>query len=160
VNFSVGPVRLEVGGNGVEFGFDGVEVGFDSVELGFDSVELGGRTIPFGLYFTQFCRYMIELVFKAIHTCVHSRFNAIEFFCQHLMALNDNVQFMLEMFGLDSNLMAELGLYFFFEIKDDLFETFEIVTIHNWYLRLTPASAMIKVLLLTDLLKVHQFLDP
>jgi len=46
------------------------------------------------------------------------------------VAFNDNVQFVLDMFGLDSNLMAEFSFHFFFEVKDDLFETFEIFGIH------------------------------
>jgi len=46
------------------------------------------------------------------------------------VAFGDNVQFVLEMFGLDSNLMAELGFDFLFEVTDDLFETFEIFAIH------------------------------
>jgi len=68
-----------------------------------------------------------------------------DFLAKNPMSFNDNVQFVLGMFGLDSNLMAELRFHFFFEVNDDpaefgfnfflgvnndLFETFEIVTIH------------------------------
>jgi hypothetical protein len=46
------------------------------------------------------------------------------------VAFNNNVQLVLDVFGLDSNLMAELGFDFLFEVTDDLFESFEIFAIH------------------------------
>ena len=46
-----------------------------------------------------------------------------DLFAKRVVAFGDNVQFVLEMFGLDSNLMAELGFDFLFEVTDDLFET-------------------------------------
>ncbi len=53
-----------------------------------------------------------------------------DLFAKRFVAFDDNVQFVLEMFGLDSNLMAEFGFDFLFEVTDDLFETLEIFAIH------------------------------
>ena len=53
-----------------------------------------------------------------------------DLFAKRVVAFSNNVQFVLEMFGLDSNLMAELGFDFLFEVADNLFETLEIFAIH------------------------------
>jgi hypothetical protein len=108
------------------------------LQIGGDIVDLFGQAFFDRIYF------LIELALGTVYLLIEGfnleayqanlltkfLFSIPNLFAQNVMSFNDNVQFVLEIFGLDSKLMAELGLYFFFEVKDDLFETFEIFTIH------------------------------
>ena len=101
---------------------------------------------------------LIEFIFNTVDLLIEFIFNAVDLlierfdfeihkldlfrqllpcipdlFAKRLVTFSDNVQFVLEMFGLDSNLMAKLGFDFLLEVTDDLFETFEIFTIHHGY---------------------------
>ena len=95
---------------------------------------MGFRILSMGL---EIRGYGIDLLIE----CLYFEIDELDLFRQFFagilylltkdfMAFNDDVQFVLEMFGLDSNLMTKLGFHLFFKVKDDLFKTLEIFAIH------------------------------
>jgi len=144
MGLSISPVGLQIRSKSVQLGGHPIELGGGFFALCSHSVQLGGHPIELGCGFfgpgsncielgcgnIALCRNDIELVFQTIHPSVQPRLHSVDLFREHLMAFDDKVQFVLEIFGLDSDLMAEISLYFFFKVKNDLFETFKIFTIH------------------------------
>ena len=111
----------------IEFIFNTIDL---SIEIIFNAIDLLIEIIPntVNLLIERFDFEIHEFdLFRQLLPCVP------DLFAKRLMAFSDNVQFVLEMFGLDSNLMAKLGFDFLLEVTDDLFEAFEIFTIHYGY---------------------------
>ena len=111
-----------------------IEIIFNTVnlliEITFNTVDLLIKIIPnaVDLLIERFDFEIHKLdLFRQLLPCIP------DLFAKRLVTFSDNVQFVLEMFGLDSNLMAKLGFDFLLKVTDDLFETFEIFTIHHGY---------------------------
>ncbi len=72
----------------------------------------------------------VEFVFEAVHWPVEPGFRLVDLVRQHPVPFDQDVQFLLIELGLDPDLMAELGHYFLFKVKDDLFEALEVLIGH------------------------------
>ena len=111
----------------IEFIFNAIDL---LIEITFNAVDLLIKIIPnaVDLLIERFDFEIHELdLFRQLLPCIP------DLFAKRLVTFSDNVQFVLEMFGLDSNLMAKLGFDFLLEVADNLFKTFEIFTIHHGY---------------------------
>ncbi len=111
-----------------------IEIIFNTVdlliEITFNTIDLLIKIIPnaVDLLIERFDFEIHKLdLFRQLLPCIP------DLFAKRLVTFSDNVQFVLEMFGLDSNLMAKLGFDFLLEVADNLFKTFEIFTIHHGY---------------------------
>ena len=127
-------------------------IGTMSGKINRNGIDFLAKLIPYII------NLLIEFIFNTIDLLIEFIFNAVDLlierfdfeihkldlfrqllpcipdlFAKRLVTFSDNVQFVLEMFGLDSNLMAKLGFDFLLKVTDDLFETFEIFTIHHGY---------------------------
>ena len=60
-------------------------------------------------------RHDIDLVFKAIHTFVQSRFNPVDLFRKHLETLSNKRELLMKILPLDCQLMLKFFFDFIFE---------------------------------------------
>ena len=120
MHFRIGTMSGKINRNGIDFLAKLIPYTIDLlIEFIFNTIDLLIERFDFEIHEFD--------LFRQLLPCVP------DLFAKRLMAFSDNVQFVLEMFGLDSNLMAKLGFDFLLEVTDDLFEAFEIFTIHYGY---------------------------
>ena len=131
ITFNAANLLIETIFNAIDLSIETIFNAIDLlIEITFNAVDLLIKIIPnaVDLLIERFDFEIHKLdLFRQLLPCIP------DLFAKRLVTFSDNVQFVLEMFGLDSNLMAKLGFDFLLKVTDDLFETFEIFTIHHGY---------------------------
>jgi len=103
VDFGIAAMVGKVGGNGIDLGVDAVESGVVAIEPGVDAVESGVVTIdPFG--------EVIDLDLKdrdSLFDAFEPIFDPTEPLVQSLLTFDDQIEFVLDIFGKDAYAAGE-----------------------------------------------------
>ena len=127
----IGPVGLQIRGKSVQLGGHPIEFGCGFFAFYRNCVQLDRHRIEFGCGNIALCRNDIELVLQTIHPPAQPPLHPIDLFREHLMALDDKVQFVLESFSLNPQLMTEFLLYVVFERRNHVRQPISLRICHG-----------------------------